>query len=166
MKSSADEPRASRRRPFPGLPAAALGFLLATLAPFGCGRTVYRPPKGATPIERTLEVTAYCDCGACCNWKRNWYGRPVIASGPNRGAPKQVGITASGTRTRHGTIAADPRKYPFGTIMHVPGYGYGRVEDSGSSITGDKIDLWFPSHSSALEWGRRKLTVKIWLPRK
>lgn len=61
-----------------------------------------------------------------------------------------------------GTIAADTRYYPFGTRMHVPGYGWGRVEDRGGAIKGrDRIDLYFSSHEEALQWGRRKMRVQI-----
>ena len=59
-----------------------------------------------------------------------------MASGPSKGKRKDVGITATGTRAKTGTIAADTSIYPFGTIMYVPGYGYGRVEDVGSAIKG------------------------------
>ena len=85
-----------------------------------------RPPSRDKPKVYTLEVTGYCPCGSCCGWKRNWFFRPVIASGPAKGKPKAVGITASGARARPGTIAADRSLFPFGTIMYVPGYGYGR----------------------------------------
>jgi 3D (Asp-Asp-Asp) domain-containing protein len=113
----------------------------------------------------TLETTGYCPCKKCCGWKRNWFGRPVFASGPLKGRPKKVGMTASGTRARHGTIAADTSRFPFGTIMHIPGYGYGRVEDRGSAIKGGKIDLFFRRHSEALQWGRERKQVQVWLPR-
>ncbi len=64
-----------------------------------------------------------------------------------------------------GTIAADTRYYPFGTKMFVPGYGWGIVEDRGSAIKGpSRIDLYFDSHDDALEWGRRKVKVEIYLP--
>jgi len=113
-----------------------------------------------------LETTGYCPCGKCCNWRRNWYGRPVIASGPMRGKPKRVGWTASGTRAHHGTIAADTSVFPYGTIMYVPGYGFGRVEDTGSALKGNHIDLFFRHHSQAVKWGRRRLRVKVWPPRR
>lgn len=109
-----------------------------------------------------MDVTAYCPCGLCCNWRRNWLGRPVSTTGPRRGRRKQVGITASGTRARPGTIAADTRLFPFGTLLYVPGYGYGRVEDVGSDITGYRLDVYFPRHSRALEWGRQGLNVRVW----
>ncbi len=112
-----------------------------------------------------MTVTAYCSCKKCANWKRTWLGRAVIASGPNKGKPKKVGITASGTKAKRGTIAADTTRYPFGTVMDVPGYGKGRVEDRGSAIKGDRIDVYFKSHRKALQWGRRTLRVTVWLPR-
>lgn len=113
-----------------------------------------------------MEVTGYCHCGICCNWRRSWFGlgRPVIASGPERGKPKAVGITASGTRVRPGTVAADTSVLPFGTIVHVPGYGWGRVEDRGGAIRGQKLDLYFRTHARANQWGRQHHDVRIWLP--
>ena len=111
-------------------------------------------------------VTAYCHCGKCCNWTRSPDGKPVIASGPNRGKRKVVGITASGTHVHHGTIAADTSKYPFGTVMYIPGYGYGRVEDRGGAIKGEHVDLYFKKHKEALKWGKKKKKIKIWIPKK
>ena len=129
----------------------------------GC-RTI-RPPADVKPIERAMLATAYCSCSSCCEWKRDWLLRPVAATGPNAGKPKVVGRTASGVPARNGTIAADGALYPFGTVMYIPGYGYGRVEDRGRSIKGNHIDLYFVFHRSAIQWGVRKNTkVKIWFP--
>jgi len=123
-----------------------------------------RPPARANAVENKLLITAYCECQKCCGWKRTWYGRPVYSSGPVKGNPKKVGITASGTRARKGTIAADVSIYPFNTIMYVPDYGYGRVEDCGGGIKGNHIEIFFNSHKKALEWGKQTRDVKIWLP--
>jgi len=79
------------------------------------------------------------------------------------GREKEVGLTASGARARYGTIAADTRQYPFGTVMYIPGYGYGRVEDRGGAIKGEHVDLFFSSHGAALKWGKRLRDVKVWL---
>lgn len=125
-----------------------------------------RPPSRTEPQLYRLTTTGYCPCRQCCGWKRNWYGRPVIAYGPNRGEPKAVGITASGKPAQDGTIAADTGIFPFGTIMYIPGYGYGVVEDRGGDITGYHIDLYFSSHQTALEWGRQRKEVKVWFPGK
>ena len=129
-----------------------------------CGCARIRPPRGVAPVERRLLSTGYCRCGRCCGWRRTWYGRPVVASGRNKGRRKRVGMTASGAMARPGTIAADTSLYPFGTIMHVEGYGYGRVEDRGGAVKGQHIDLYFRSHKEALKWGRRYVRVKIWPP--
>ena len=91
-------------------------------------------------------------------------GVPVVASGSQKGERKRVGITASGTRARRGTIAADTSKYPFGTVMYVDGYGFGRVEDRGGAIRGDHIDLYFRTHAQALRWGKQRVAVKVWMP--
>ena len=146
---------------------AILVLLLAVLG--GCylrdlGWSRPRPAAGDEPRAVTMEVTGYCKCGSCCGWRRNWYFRPVIATGPSKGKPKAVGVTASGTKARVGTVAADTSRYPFGTILHVPGYGYGRVEDRGADIKGDRLDLFFNSHREAERWGRQTLTVKVWPP--
>ncbi|MDA0578583.1 MAG: 3D domain-containing protein [Verrucomicrobia bacterium] len=140
-----------------------MGVLLALLTS-GCASI--RPPTGVEAAERRMVVTGYCKCGDCCSWRRNWLGRPVFTSGPNRGKYKQVGQTASGSMAKHGTIAADTKLFPFGTIMYVDGYGYGRVEDTGGRVKGNHIDLYFYSHDEAREWGRQMHQVKLWMVKK
>jgi 3D (Asp-Asp-Asp) domain-containing protein len=106
-----------------------------------------------------MTTTGYCPCGICCSWKTDWRGRTVSKL---NGKPKVVGQTASGTRAKPGTIAADPRYYPFGTILYVPGYGYGRVEDTGGDIKGrGRLDLFFHTHEEAKKWGRKSQRVVV-----
>lgn len=112
----------------------------------------------------TLEATGYCKCGQCCGWKRNLFLQPVYAYGPMKGETKKVGVTASGTKAKRGTIAADTGVFPFGTRMRIPGYGDGVVEDRGGAIQGNKIDLFFKTHQQALEWGRRNIVVEVRYP--
>jgi len=73
-----------------------------------------------------------------------------------------VGITASGAEAQRGTIAADTSIFPFDTVISIPGYGYGRVEDRGGDIKGYHIDLYFATHQQAREWGRKRLKVQVW----
>jgi 3D (Asp-Asp-Asp) domain-containing protein len=122
------------------------------------------PRRGLVPTKRTMLVTAYCPCKQCCSWKRNWYGMPVNSAGAHQGERKKIGQTASGAKVRRGTIAADSR-YDFGILMDVPGYGTGVVKDRGGAIKGNHIDVFFKRHSEALRWGRKNLTVTVWLPR-
>ena len=146
--------------------AMAMSFLLMCLVLVSaCGCRTIRPPAGVRPVERQMRVTAYCSCSQCCEWKRDWLLRPVVATGPNEGKPKRVGMTASGTPAHPGTIAADATLFPFGTVMYIDNYGYGRVEDRGRAIKGDRIDLYFRFHRTAMAWGVRKnMTVRIWYP--
>ena len=138
-------------------------ILLSVVLVSGC--LTIRPPRKSVKLERTLLTTGYCKCGECCGWKRNWYGKPVYKSGSLKGKRKKVGITATGKRAKHGTIAADTSRYPFGTVMYVPGYGYGIVQDVGGGVKGEHIDLYFRSHNKALKWGKNKKKVKIWIPK-
>lgn len=146
--------------------ARYLFFLACIFILSGCatGRRYNIPDR--KPEIVSMETTGYCRCGKCCGWERNWKFQPVVAYGPTKGHPKQVGVTASGTFADWGTIAADTRFYPFGTIMYIPDYGWGRVEDIGGDIKGMHIDLYFPSHRQALEWGREWKKVKVWKPQR
>ena len=86
-------------------------------------------------------TTAYCSCRRCCR------------GGKNR--------TKSGTIPQAGhTISADLRVFPLGTKLRINGVVY-TVEDSGSGIRGNKLDIFFNSHSQALQYGKRSADVYI-----
>lgn len=118
------------------------------------------------PTMLELETTGYCNCGQCCSWERSWhgFGHPVHSVGRLRGRRKEIGVTASGRRARIGTVAADTTVLPLGTLVFVPGFGWGRVEDRGGAIKGNKLDLWFEEHAMARDWGRKKKKVAVWRP--
>lgn len=122
-----------------------------------------RPPKGVKPTEVVIKTTAYCHCGKCCSYKQFLF-IPYQKTGFLSFRFKKVGVTASGAMARPGTIAADTSLYPFGTVMYIPGYGYGRVEDTGGAIKGQRIDLFRPNHWFARHWGVQTLKVKVWKP--
>lgn len=134
--------------------------LLAALAAFGwvCAK-IYRTCSLLHPGK--VLVTGYCNCGKCCGWEKLPDGRTVYNYGKLKGRPKRVGITSRGTTARHGTIAADLKHYPYGVKLHVPGYGFGVVEDIGGAIKGHHLDVWFPTHEEARRWGARWLQVDI-----
>ena len=120
---------------------------------------------GCTRYEkRAMVVTAYASDPISTNWRRGkiLFWKKYVASGPNKGKPKKVGITSSGARARKGTIAADTRYYPYGTVMKIPGYGKGVVQDTGAAIQGpNRIDVYFRTRKKALQWGRQRLMIKI-----
>lgn len=75
------------------------------------------------------------------------------------------GITYSGVKVRrddYSTIAADLRVFPLGTILYIPGYGYGVVADKGGAIRGNKIDLYFETKQDVYEqWGKKSVDVYV-----
>ncbi|MGG3454863.1 Cell wall-binding protein YocH precursor [compost metagenome] len=79
----------------------------------------------------------------------------------------QYGITYSGVKVRRNkdtvsTIAADLKIFPLGTILYIPGYGYGVVADKGSAIRGHKIDLYFDTIKQVYkEWGKKEVEVQV-----
>ena len=93
-------------------------------------------------------VTAYCSCKKCCDKdpSNKWYG-----------------ITASGRKARWGTVAVDRRLIKLGSRLRIEGFPKTvfRADDVGGAIKGKHIDLWFPSHRKALEFGRQKLVVEL-----
>jgi 3D (Asp-Asp-Asp) domain-containing protein len=122
-----------------------------------------RPPEEGNPIEVRMTTTSYCHCGKCCSYKWLLF-LPYQKNGTFGIRVKHIGETSSGAMVRPGTIAADTSLYPYGTIMYVPGYGYGRVEDTGGAIRGRHIDLYRPNHWFARLWGVKLKKVKVWLP--
>ncbi|MBB6669675.1 3D domain-containing protein [Cohnella nanjingensis] len=92
------------------------------------------------------------------------YTAGVESTGKRPGHP-QYGITKSGVKVRRSkvsTIAADPKVFPLGTVLFIPGYGYGCVADTGSRIKGKKIDLYFPSTRQVFqEWGKKTVRVQV-----
>lgn len=75
------------------------------------------------------------------------------------------GITYSGVRVKRdlfSTVAADPKIFPIGTVLFIPGYGYGVVADTGSAIKGHKLDLYYETVEDVFkEWGKRTVDVFI-----
>ncbi len=90
----------------------------------------------------TFRLTFYCNCGICAG---EWAG----------------GRTAIGTYPAAGrTIAVDPDVIPLGSIVYINGNEY-RAEDTGSSITGSRIDIYMNDHQAALDRGVEYAEVYI-----
>jgi 3D (Asp-Asp-Asp) domain-containing protein len=71
------------------------------------------------------------------------------------------GRTATGVAVGYGIVAVDPGVIPLGTHMTIPGYGEGVAADTGGSVLGSRIDLWFPTRAEALAWGTRTVTITL-----
>lgn len=105
--------------------------------------TITEQPEYITLGE--FRLTAYCGCKKCCGkWGEN---RPVDENG------KLIVKTANGTVAIEGiTVAADIDLLPYGTRIWIDGHEY-TVQDCGSAINGNQIDVYFESHQEALEFG-------------
>ena len=71
------------------------------------------------------------------------------------------GRTSTGLPVGWGIAAVDPSVIPLGTRIVIPGYGEAIAADTGGSIVGSTIDLWFPSAHQAMAWGRRTITISV-----
>ncbi|ASB88928.1 LysM peptidoglycan-binding domain-containing protein [Bacillus sonorensis] len=75
------------------------------------------------------------------------------------------GVTATGINLKANknakVIAVDPNVIPLGTKVHVEGYGEATAADTGGAIKGNKIDVFVPSKSDAINWGVRTVKVKV-----
>lgn len=91
-----------------------------------------------------FKLTAYCPCAKCCG--------------------KDDGITATGTTATEGrTIAVDPRVIPYGstvTIYFSDGTSHTyTAEDCGGGIKGNRLDIYFDDHQTALQFGVQRAYV-------
>lgn len=62
-------------------------------------------------------------------------------------------------------VAADPTVLPYGTMLTVGGYAGDQIVpvlDCGGAIKGNRLDLLFPTHEEALEWGVQRIEVVVW----
>ncbi len=89
-------------------------------------------------------VSAYCSCATCT-------------------APYNDGLTASGQPVQENKTIAMGKQFPLGTLIVIEGFDgiVFEVQDRGGAITGNKVDIYFPTHSEAVKFGRQKLQVWI-----
>jgi 3D (Asp-Asp-Asp) domain-containing protein len=104
-------------------------------------------PATATSHVVWMNVTAYCPCPKCC--------------GKNA-----KGLTASGKpiNVNDGHFVAAPSQYSFGTKLIIPGYNGEQpvqVLDRGGAIKGNHLDVFFPTHEQAKQWGRHRVAVTV-----
>lgn len=113
--------------------------------PEATAKNVSEKPVSAPPstgLELTVTATAYTAyCKGCS------------------------GTTATGIDLRSNperkVIAVDPSIIPLGTKVWVEGYGEAIAGDVGGAIKGHKIDVFIPSYESAMQWGVKKVKIKV-----
>ncbi|MBX3407386.1 MAG: 3D domain-containing protein [Phycisphaeraceae bacterium] len=106
-----------------------------------------RPVRPARTMR--MEVTGYSpDARSCGKWAD---GKTCSMHSVRTNASKLV--------------AADTRLLPLGSMVSVPGYHDGEIVpvlDRGGAIKGRKLDLLYPTHNQARQWGRQFVDVVIW----
>jgi 3D (Asp-Asp-Asp) domain-containing protein/lysozyme family protein len=105
-----------------------------------------KPAEDSKTTEGTatyqMEATAYsADCNGCS------------------------GVTATGidlkANPNQKVIAVDPSVIPLGSRVYVEGYGEAIAGDTGGAISGNKIDVFVPSQSDAINFGRKTVKVTV-----
>ncbi|MEI2356784.1 3D domain-containing protein [Mesobacillus zeae] len=142
----------------------AVGLALKWLKKVPAARTEISSSKAVAETPPDLE--------ASIDWSKykkttiiaTGYTAGVESTGKNPGHP-EYGITFSGVKVKrdlYSTIAADLNVFPIGTILFIPGYGYGVVADKGGAIKGNKIDLYYDTVEEVFEkWGKKTIEASI-----
>lgn len=90
----------------------------------------------------TVKATAYtASCGGCSG---------VTATGINLNENPNAKV-----------ISVDPSVIPLGSKVFIEGYGVAIAADTGGAIKGNRIDVYMPSESQAVQFGAQEITVKI-----
>jgi len=107
-------------------------------------KTLYEHKKALKPAPGIIEKVVYAD-----------YVTAYTHTGHR---------TATGTYPKIGTVAVDPKKIPYGTKLYIPGYGYGRAEDTGAFRGKSflQLDLFMDKEQDCWNWGRKR-QVKIYI---
>lgn len=71
------------------------------------------------------------------------------------------GRTASGQPVGMNVIAVDRRLIRLGTSLHVGGIGDRVALDTGGGIKGNRLDVWLPTRSACMNFGRQ--TLPVWV---
>jgi uncharacterized protein YabE (DUF348 family) len=74
--------------------------------------------------------------------------------------------TASGRKAvrdpdGYSTVAVDRNVFPYGTKLFIEGYGFAIAADTGTSIIGNKIDVYFNTYKEACQWGAKYVKVYV-----
>lgn len=101
------------------------------------GETEQKAVSSSVNLENSLYLgkfttTAYCTCELCTSGE---------------------GLTYMGTKPKaNHTISADLSIYPLGTRLIIDGIVY-TVEDCGSGVNGNHIDIYMDTHEAAEDYG-------------
>jgi 3D (Asp-Asp-Asp) domain-containing protein len=113
----------------------------------------------------TALFTVWLVCGGCAAAKKRHPAAAPVTRVFVATAHSQEGRAASGEHSRVGTVAADPKVLPLGSLILVSRAGKysGRykVIDTGPGVKGRRIDIYMASDREARRFGRRRVGVRV-----
>jgi 3D (Asp-Asp-Asp) domain-containing protein len=98
----------------------------------------------AKPSGKTITVTATAYTAYCSGCSGVTFTGIDLRANPNQKV-----------------IAVDPDVIPLGSKVYVEGYGQAIAGDTGGAIKGNRIDIFIPSQSEAIKFGRKQINVTI-----
>lgn len=107
--------------------------------------------EGKTPTIKTMNTSAYT--ASTC-------GKSSSSSG--------YGVTSSGAKASSWYTIAAGSSYPLGTIIYIPYFqnkpngGWFIVQDRGSSISNNRIDIYMETYNDCINFGRKNLECYIY----
>ncbi|WML59233.1 3D domain-containing protein [Neobacillus sp. PS2-9] len=152
-------------------------FLMALLATFQSisgvnARTLINHFASGLSVSETASNTTSPSLEDAFDWSKypkhtvtaTGYTAGIESTGKSKGHP-EYGITYSGVKVKRdlfSTVAADLNVFPIGTILFVPGYGYGVVADKGGAIKGNELDLYYETVEDVYnKWGKKQVDVYV-----
>ena len=127
----------------PGDHTAASGYASIELLK---AEGLYEEPEIVYTHSATFKVTHYCGCSKCCGkWSSGFEDKATGALGTNLKA--------------YQSIAVDPKVIPLGTILHDSTGKQYVAEDTGSAISGYRIDIFTGNHQDAKELGVNEIEL-------
>ncbi|MEJ9279687.1 MULTISPECIES: ubiquitin-like domain-containing protein [Ureibacillus] len=122
---------------------------------------IIEKPKAKVVAVGTKVVTAKVSRGTSASGKEFY----VTATAYTPYCDGCSGTSAAGINLRGNpnlkVIAVDPNVIPLGSKVWVEGYGYAIAGDTGGAIKGNKIDVLVQSKQEAIQWGRKKVRIKV-----
>ena len=89
----------------------------------------------------------------------------VVATAYTANCTGCSGTTATGINLKANpgakVISVDPNVIPLGSRVYVEGYGEAIAGDTGGAIKGNRIDIFMPDHTNAINFGRRTVSVTV-----
>lgn len=111
--------------------------------------------------KRIAQSVSQKEDGVWLTFEVTAYTANVESTNKNPGHPL-YGITANGETVKEGRTLSCPPEYKFGTEMYIPHFNNTfTCVDRGSAIIGNRLDVYMEDLDRALQFGRKKLKVKV-----